>query len=73
MNAAGEDITTEPLELATVSGVLGEETHLASRVPCGPHPLPTVDWWWGTLVDIDCPTCRVAARCQNLRRQEGRA
>lgn len=69
MTAASDDVTAEPLELATAGG---GETHLADRVPCGPHPIPVVDCWWGILADVDCVICRIAARNQILRRQEGR-
>lgn len=72
MSAAATDWANEPLVLATQRGNLGDAVHLASRVPCGPYANQVVDTWWGALADLDCVTCRVAARNQIFRRQEGR-
>lgn len=66
------DYANAPLVLATQRGNLGDATHLASQTPCGPYANQVTDTWWGTLADLDCVTCRVAARNQILRHHEGR-
>lgn len=66
------DVASEPLLLATVAGPDHDRTSVHLDGGCS-EQRTVADRWWGTLADVDCVVCRVAARNQILRRQEGRA
>lgn len=77
MSAAATDWDSEPIEVVSLAracrgGWDRGVTSVHVDPDCGMGPSLVVDRWWGTLADLDCVTCRVAARCQILRRREGR-